>query len=164
MKREASSVLIVILAALFLVSYPAFAEKSSKARGSIPNGRYLVTIAGCNDCHTKGWMATEAKIPEPEWLAGDITGWSGPWGTTYAPNLRLFIQGLSEDSWVRVAHKLQARPPMPWWALHRMKDGDLRSIYRFIKSLGPAGQPAPSYQPPGQQPRPPYFLFVPPPQ
>ena len=164
MRKQASWFFIGMLAIFLFDSYPSFAEKSSQGETSILAGRYLVIISGCNDCHTKGWIATEAKIPEQEWLAGDVTGWSGPWGTTYAPNLRLFMENLSEDSWVIVAHKLKARPPMPWWALHTMKDTDLRNIYRFIKSLGPAGQPAPSYQPPGQQPKPPYFLFVPPSQ
>jgi hypothetical protein len=164
MRKKASCFAIVILVTLIFGSCPCFAEKSSQGKDSIPAGRYLVIISGCNDCHTKGWIATEAKIPEQEWLAGDITGWSGPWGTTYAPNLRLFMENLSEDSWVSVAHTLKARPPMPWWALHTMKASDLRNIYRFIKSLGSAGRPAPSYQPPGQQPRPPYFLFVPPSQ
>ena len=164
MKKRASWFFVIILAPVILVSYPCFGEKSSQGKASISAGRYLALVAGCNDCHTKGWIATEAKIPDSEWLAGDVTGWSGPWGTTYAPNLRLFIQSLSEDSWVSIAHKLKTRPPMPWWTLQAMKDPDLRNIYRFIKTLGPTGLPAPSYQPPGQQPKPPYFLFVPPSQ
>jgi len=162
MRKQASWFFIVMLATLIFDSYPSFAEKSSQGKNSIPAGRYLVIISRCNDCHTKEWIATEAKIPEQEWLAGDVTGWSGPWGTTYAPNLRLFIRRLSEDSWVSMAHTLQARPPMPWWALRVMKDKDLRDLYRFIKSLEPVGQQAPSYLPPGEQPKPPYFLFVPP--
>ena len=45
-----------------------------------------------------------------------------------------------------------------------MKDSDLRGIYRFIKSLGPKGESAPSYLPPDQEPKPPYFRFVVPPE
>lgn len=164
MRKQSSWFFVVMVAALILVSSSSCTEKPSQGMVSISAGRYLVKITGCNDCHTKGWIATEAKIPEAAWLSGDITGWSGPWGTTYAPNLRLLIQNLSEDSWVNMAHTLQARPPMPWWTLRAMTDTDLRSIYRFIKSLGSAGQPAPSYQPSGKQPKPPYFLFVPPSQ
>lgn len=155
---------IVLLATVTIVSHISFAEEPSQGTASISAGRYLAIIAGCNDCHTKAWTASEAKIPEKDWLTGDITGWIGPWGTTYAPNLRLFFQNLSEDAWVDMAHKLQARPPMPWWSLHAMKDADLRSIYRLVKSLGPVGQAGPSYQPPGQQPKAPYFRFVPPPE
>ncbi|SPP99615.1 conserved hypothetical protein [Candidatus Sulfobium mesophilum] len=61
-----------------------------------------------------------------------------------------------------MASKLKTRPPMPWWSLRTMKDRDLRKAYRFIKSLGPKGQQAASYLPPGQEPKAPYFLFVPP--
>ena len=33
-------------------------------------GRYIVEIAGCNDCHTDGYMETNGQIPESEWLKG----------------------------------------------------------------------------------------------
>ena len=162
MKRQTLSIVFAIVILLIYFSFPSFGEKYAGGKSLISDGRYLVEITGCNDCHTKGWNQSEGKIPESEWLAGDITGWSGPWGTTYAPNLRLFFQGLSEDTWVNMARKLKARPPMPWWTLGTMKDKDLRKVYRFIKGLGPKGQQAPSYLPPGQEPKAPYFLFVPP--
>lgn len=38
---------------------------------------------------------------------------------------------------------------MPWFALRDRSDADLRAAYRFIRSLQPAGQPAPAYLPPG---------------
>lgn len=41
------------------------------------------------------------------------------------------------------------RPPMPWFALRDMTDDDLVAVYRFIRSLGPAGQPAPAAAAPG---------------
>ncbi|MHB8880218.1 MAG: cytochrome C [Thermodesulfovibrionales bacterium] len=162
MKKKALRFLLGMLSSIVIISYPSFAETSPQGKASVSQGRYLAKIAGCNDCHTKGWMATEGKVPESDWLTGDVTGWSGPWGTTYAPNLRLFMQGLSENAWVGFARKMKARPPMPWWALHEMKEKDLRSIYRFVKSLGSPGQSAPTSLPPGQQPHPPYFMFVPP--
>jgi len=46
-------------------------------------GRYLVVISGCNDCHTDGYLMTEGKVPEENWLTGSPVGWHGPWGTTY---------------------------------------------------------------------------------
>jgi hypothetical protein len=36
----------------------------TKGKASVSAGLYLVKIAGCNGCHTKGWIATEVKIPE----------------------------------------------------------------------------------------------------
>jgi mono/diheme cytochrome c family protein len=122
-------------------------------------GRYLVKIAGCNDCHTPGYAETAGKVPEKDWLVGDKTGWRGPWGTTYSSNLRLYFQHLSEDQWVTIAHTVELRPPMPWFALRDMTEQDLRAIYRFIRSLGPAGEPAPDYLPPEKEPVGPYILF-----
>jgi len=44
-----------------------------------------------------------------------------------------------------------------------MREDDRRALYRFVKSLGPAGVPAPAYTPPGQPPAPPYLDLVLPP-
>ena len=130
---------------------------------AVDRGRYLITIAGCNDCHTPGYLASEGQTPEELWLTGDSFGWRGPWGTTYPPNLRTLAQNLSEDQWVLLAKNLRARPPMPWFNLNRMKDGDLRAIYKYIRHLGPGGRAAPAYVPPDKEPSPPYALFPPPP-
>jgi mono/diheme cytochrome c family protein len=130
---------------------------------TLERGKYLVRIAGCNDCHTPGYLLSEGKTPEELWLTGDAFGWRGPWGTTYAPNLRILMQSLSEDQWVALAKGLKARPPMPWFNLNIMKDDDLRAIYQYTRHLGPGGKPAPSYVPPDKEPNPPYALFPTPP-
>lgn len=122
-------------------------------------GRYLIKIAGCNDCHTTGYADAAGKIPEQDWLKGDSIGWRGPWGTTYASNLRLYMHNLSEDQWIQVSRAVEFRPPMPWFVLREMTDEDLRAIYRFIRNLGPAGKPAPNFLPPDQEPPTPYILF-----
>ncbi len=90
-------------------------------------GRYLIKIAGCNDCHTTGYAEAAGKIPEQDWLKGDSIGWRGPWGTTYASNLRLYMQNLSEEQWIQVSRAVEFRPPMPWFVLREMTDEDLRA-------------------------------------
>jgi mono/diheme cytochrome c family protein len=176
MKKKIPAILFIFWAMLiFPYSYsfaaspaPAqkFLKKPGKAvsarRSSLAEGRYLVRIGGCNDCHTRGWMTSAGDVPEAEWLTGDVTGWSGPWGTTYAVNLRLLFRHLTEDAWVKMARNLKARPPMPWYSVRIMKEKDLRAIYRLVKHLGPKGEPAPSYMPPGSEPKAPCFRFVPP--
>ena len=127
-------------------------------------GRYLTMIAGCNDCHTPGYAMSGGKVDEKQWLIGDSLGWRGPWGTTYPVNLRQYMQTMSEKDWVAKAKTLETRPPMPWFALHAMTDNDLRAIYRFVRALGPAGEPAPAYVPPTQEPKPPYVTFPAPPK
>ena len=78
----------------------------------VARGKYLVTIAGCNDCHTPLKMGENG--PEPDWsrmlsghpdtikvasgatLSNDpwlvattatSTAWSGPWGVSFTANL-----------------------------------------------------------------------------
>lgn len=127
----------------------------------VARGRYLAVIAGCNDCHTAGFAPSGGSISEVEWLNGDSVGFRGPWGTTYPANLRVYLKDLSEEQWLTVARNLKSRPPMPSYVLNRMEDDDLRAIYRFIKSLGAAGSPAPVYVPPGTDPKTPYIVFDP---
>jgi mono/diheme cytochrome c family protein len=126
-------------------------------------GQYLVKIAGCNACHTAGYITTAGKIPEKDWLLGDTLGWRGPWGTTYAPNLRLGVQNMTEAQFVaRVRSEL--RPPMPWFSMREMTDADVKAIYAYLKHVGPAGGPAPAYLPPDKTPPLPHFeLRLPPP-
>jgi mono/diheme cytochrome c family protein len=100
----------VLLAALFTTSLPAVAADPSDPQ--VARGRYLVTIAGCNDCHTP--FRNGPSGPEPDmsrmlsghpqdlvmppaprldadpWLvtvAGSNTAWSGPWGVSFTANL-----------------------------------------------------------------------------
>jgi mono/diheme cytochrome c family protein len=117
----------------------------------LSRGRYLVKIAGCNDCHTEDYALKAGAVNESEWLTGSSVGWEGPWGTTYPPNLRQLMQGLTREQWLAYARK-PTRPPMPWFALRDMSDNDLAAIYGFVRSLGSAGSPAPAFEPPKQQP------------
>jgi mono/diheme cytochrome c family protein len=135
------------------------AAQDKKADAMVERGRYVVTIGGCNDCHTPNYAPSGGKVPEKEWLTGDALGWRGPWGTTYPSNLRLYMQDLSEDQWVRKAKGLMTRPPMPWFNVRAMSARDLRAMYRYIRHLGPAGKPAPAYVPPDKTPPPPFVQF-----
>jgi mono/diheme cytochrome c family protein len=116
----------------------------------VARGRYLIAIAGCNDCHTPGYHFS-GEADESTWLTGDVVGFHGPWGTTYPPNLRLTVQNLTEEQWLVFA-RTPRRPMMPWWALRDMTDEDVVAIYRYIRHLGPAGKPAPAALPPGVEP------------
>jgi hypothetical protein len=106
-------------------------------------------------------MQKGMDVPESQWLTGVPLGWKGPWGTTYASNLRLFLKDLDEASWVQIARTRNTRPPMPWPNLHAMSDGDLRSVYRYIRSLPVTGERTPEYVPPGQEPATAYVEMVP---
>ena len=156
MGRHLGECVLAVLRAAALQVESAMAQDAER-------GKYLVTIAGCNDCHTPGYLLADGNVPETAWLTGDSFGWRGPWGTTYPPNLRSVALALTEDQWVHMAKNLKARPPMPWFNLNQMSDDDLRSIYRYIQKLGPGGGQAPAYVPPDKEPNPPYAVFPPPP-
>ncbi|MEL1263692.1 cytochrome C [Pseudoxanthomonas putridarboris] len=129
----------------------------------LARGEYLVRVAGCNDCHTPGYGEAQGQVDQAQWLVGSRLGFHGPWGTTYPTNLRLRMQALTEAQWLEYSANLRTRPIMPDFAVRDMAEDDRRAIYRFVHSLGPAGQPAPDALPPGRTPPAPYFGLVLPP-
>jgi mono/diheme cytochrome c family protein len=133
---------------------------SGAASSDLQRGRYLVQVGGCNDCHTSGYLESAGVVPESRWLTGGRVGFKGPWGITYAPNLRLLMQEMTEDEWMQRA-VMPARPPMPWFNLKAMTESDRRAIYHYIRRLGPAGTPAPSYVAPGGTAETAYVDFAP---
>ena len=152
----AAAVLATATAGLYA---QAAADRPQPDRASVDRGRYLARIAGCNDCHTPGYAEKGGQVDESLWLTGDRLGWQGPWGTTYPSNLRLVLSRMGEDEWVRVAKNAKFRPPMPWFNLHDMSEADLRALHRYVRHLGPAGEPAPAYLPPGQAAKGPVIAF-----
>lgn len=155
--------MLAALIALAVGADGATAQQKSKAMSAdAKRGRYLVQIAGCNTATPPGYAPAAGKVAEKLRLTGDRLGWRGPWGTTYPPNLRLVAQNLSESEFMKRARS-ELRPPMPWFNVRDMADKDVRAIHRYLKHLGPAGEPAPAYVPPEREPSPPYILFPPPP-
>lgn len=126
----------------------------------LARGEYLVRIGGCNDCHTAGYAERQGDLDKSQWLTGSPLGYRGPWGTTYAANLRLTLAQMDEAQWLAYSATLRTRPLMPDFALRAMPEDDRRALYRFVKSLGPAGEPAPAYLPPGSAPPAPYLELV----
>lgn len=132
-----------------------------RAQTVVEAGKYVVAVGGCNDCHTPGYLETGGNVPVEDWLVGTSLGHRGPWGTTYAANLRLRAQEMTEDQWFDLYSGSELRPPMPWMSLHLMSEPDLRAAYQFIRSLGPRGEPVPAYLPPGAEPETPFVDYTP---
>ena len=152
---QSNRVLPGLIAALALTLSPlrAWAQGSPQ----IERGRYMVLTGHCNNCHTAGYAPKEGNVPEKDWLLGSgPLGWRGLWGTTYASNLRLTVPAMTEDAWVAYIKAFRPRPPMPWWSMKETTEPDLRAMYQYIRSLGPAGQHAQAYLPPDREPKQPY--------
>jgi len=119
MHKQSSIVLTLLLVGTVLIgTTQAFSQSKSAKLGMsmVDRGRYLVTIASCNDCHSpkiftpmgpmpdttqllSGHPAKATLPPLPDGIVGmtpntwgaitsnDFTAWSGPWGTSFTANL-----------------------------------------------------------------------------
>lgn len=164
-RRLGAAALSAALAFAATLAHAADAAKAGAKPADVARGRYLALVGGCNDCHTAGFAPTGGKVPETEWLLGDgVLGYRGPWGTTYAPNLRLVIGSMSENQWVNTAKTLKTRPPMPWFTLNEWTTADLRALYRYVKQLGPPGKAVTAFSPPDKPPKPPFIQWPAPPK
>jgi len=113
--HRTGSTLAKLLGATLAIALPfAGAEEPAPdaAASKLARGKYLVTIAGCNDCHTPLTVGPDGpgpdmsrmlsghpeslvmppvpELPEGPWgavAASTFTAWSGPWGVSFTANL-----------------------------------------------------------------------------
>ncbi len=176
MRRTPWAVLVVSLtmfASLVLVSCvkketipPPVSEADQVARGN-----YLVTIIGCNDCHTPGYFYGAPDTTRP--LSGSELGWKGPWGVSYPRNItpepQTGIAAWSEADIVtaiRTGKRPDGRillPPMPWPDLAALSDDDAMAIAKYLKTLPPVLHKAPDIVAPGSPVKGAYFTLPAPP-
>jgi hypothetical protein len=116
---------------------------------SVDYGAHVAVIGGCHDCHTVGYNESAGQVDPNVALMGSPQPWEGPWGTTFAKNIRLAVKDMSEDDFVTFSDTFQTAPPMPWYNVHAFTDVEARSLYQYIKSLpGGLGEQAPPMIPP----------------
>jgi mono/diheme cytochrome c family protein len=109
-----ASVAAAVLSAAVVTTAGAAPQGAAAGKGKdqISRGEYLVTIGGCNDCHTPLKMGQNGpepdlsrmlsghpealamppppQLPEGPWgvtVAATLTSWSGPWGVSFTANL-----------------------------------------------------------------------------
>lgn len=117
MKRIIFSFTVVAVAATAIVlscnSNSKTASNNEISKDSlIKRGAYLVSISGCDDCHTPKKMGPQGPEPDMDrrlsgynmnvpfpsvdtniiksgWamVNGDLTGWAGPWGASFSANI-----------------------------------------------------------------------------
>lgn len=155
------------MAVLALWVMPAFAASINfphvQAKSAIQAGKYLILAGGCNDCHTFGWEQSHGTFPTSKWLTGNPVGYKGPWGVTYAKNLRLLVAHMTVVKWVKMfkAEPPVMLPPMPVEDYSHLSVRDIKAIYVFIKSLGPDGKLMPKNLKQGEAIVGPYVNFMP---
>ena len=118
----------------------------------VKRGAYLVTMAGCRDCHTP--MDKGAPLPNMDMAGGQI--FEGPWGNVATSNLTpdpsgipyydeiLFLQAM-RTGYVRARPLNQI---MPWRNYGGMTDDDLKAIFAYLKTLKPIHHVVDNTEPP----------------
>jgi len=132
------------------------------AAQDVSMGERLSVIAGCHDCHTAEYNESGGQIDPDMALKGAQLGFQGPWGTTYAANLRLTAAERSAEEWVEYMQSIETRPPMPWFNLHKFTQDESAALHAYIVSLGDPGDPVPAFVPPGETPETPFIVMAPP--
>ena len=110
----------------------------------VERGKYLVNIAGCNDCHTPGYFL--GKPDMARFLGGSEVGFEIPGlGVFHGPNLTPDKEtGLGgwTDAQILTALQKGTRPDgrmlapiMPWHAFANLTPQDAQAIVAFLRSL-----------------------------
>jgi mono/diheme cytochrome c family protein len=114
------------------------------ADSEIERGKYLVGLAGCNDCHTPGYFF--GKPDMKRYLGGSEVGFEIPnLGVFHGPNLTQDKEtglGTWSDEQIVAAIRTGVRPDgrilapiMPWRAFASLTDADAKAIVAYLKSL-----------------------------
>jgi len=116
-------------------------------------GKYLVTIAGCTDCHTPQ-DAHGQPLPALAFGGGLIL--DGPWGRVASTNITPDSSGIPyydqamfteaiRTGYVK-ARKLSQI--MPWHTYRGMTDEDIAAVFAYIKTLKPVRHHVDNTEPP----------------
>ena len=94
--------------------------------------------------------------------SNDLTAWFGPWGVSFAANLtpdngtgiggwsaELFITAMRTGKHLGAGRDIV--PPMPWYSLAALTDGDLNAIFAYLRSIKAIENQVPQPLPPQMQ-------------
>ncbi len=118
----------------------------------VKRGRYLVTIAGCADCHTP--QRKGQPIPGLEFAGGFML--DGPWGNVASANITPDPSGIpyyDETLFLQTMHTgfVKARrlnQIMPWSDFRHLTEEDLKGIFAYLQTLRPVKHRVDNTEPP----------------
>ncbi len=142
--------IVTIAAALCGLAAPALADDAQIARG-----KYLVTIAGCSDCHTPGALLGSPDMKR--YLAGSDVGFSIPGQGVFVGNNLTPDADTGLGKWtaeqIVIAITAGKRPDgsqlsgvMPYASFAHLTDDDAKAIAAFLQSLPPVHNAIVSYK------------------
>ena len=135
-----------------LVAPGLFPSTAQAADDAVARGTYLVSVAGCNDCHTPGYFF--GKPDMSRFLGGSEVGFEVPGlGVFHGPNLTPDKDtGLGgwTDAQIVAALTMGKRPDgrelapiMPWRAFANFTKEDVSAIVAYLRTLPPVHGKAP---------------------
>ena len=116
-------------------------------------GKYLVTIAGCTDCHTP--QDTHGQpLPGMDFAGGFIL--DGPWGRVASANITPDASGIAGFDETRFTQVMRTgydktrklSQIMPWHIYRGMSEEDMTGIFAYIKTFKPVAHHVDNTQPP----------------
>ena len=152
-----------------LIFAACLAASAASAETPVERGKYLVGIAGCNDCHTPGGLLGQPDAKRL--LAGSDVAFgdpaSGAWvGANLTPDKETGLGKWTTDQIVAAFTKGKTpdgrdlSPIMPWPALSHLTPGDARAIALYLQSLPPVKNAVPGPFKAGETPSVPYVSVV----
>jgi hypothetical protein len=133
---------------------PATLGKRPSERDTVKYGAYLVQIAACVDCHTKdnkgeiiaGWEfggGREFKAPGIVVRSANITPdkATGIGGWTEAQFVKRFKDYGDSKYNPATLGPGEMQTPMPWIMFGKMKDSDLKAIYKYLRTVKALNNP-----------------------
>src|ERR1700756_1627751 len=139
----------------------AFMNAAAAQQAQAERGKYLVSIAGCNDCHTPGYFFGKPEMSR--YLGGSEVGFEIPGlGVFHGPNLTPDKEtGLGGWTDAQILAALQKgttpngrmlAPLMPWHAFANLTPQDAQAIVAFLRSLPPVKNKVPGPFGPTEKP------------
>src|SRR5437764_12272986 len=143
--------LLAAIAGMTMAAVPLTAAIAADP-AAVARGKYLVTIAACNDCHTPGYFL--GKPDMARFLGGSEVGFELPGlGVFHGPNLTpdkaTGLGNWTDAQIVAAVQKGTTRdgrmlaPIMPWHAFANLTPQDAQAIVVFLRSIPPVKNKVP---------------------
>jgi mono/diheme cytochrome c family protein len=137
---------------LVAIAFTGASACAFAAETQVDRGKYLVTITGCNDCHTPG-----ALLGKPDFsrtLGGSDVGFGIPGvgtfvGQNLTPDKETGLGNWTTDQIIAAITKGERPdgrklfPVMPWPALASLTADDAQAIVAYLQSLPPVKNAVP---------------------
>lgn len=160
----------VHLSTIAILSTMVGASATQAADNTVERGKYLVTIAGCNDCHTPGYFLGKPDFAHA--LSGSDVGFTVPGlgaflGRNLTPDKETGLGKWTDDEIITALTRgirpdgRKLAPIMPWQELAALSTDDAKAIVAYLRTLPPVNHAVPGPFGPNDEPSTLVFVIVP---